>query len=579
MKTQVISNRYAIEEKLGSGGMATVFLATDLNTNSKVAIKFLHPQYARDANYIERFVREAEMAIHLDHPNIAKVVDYGSQRSEHFIVMEYIGGRNIAEILKDEGKLPEERALSIARSVASALDYAGSLGIVHRDIKPQNIMLTDEGEVKVADFGIAKMASMATMTHTGMFLGSPAYTSPEQAKGEKVDSRSDIYSLGITLYEMLSGHPPFQSGNPWSVINMHITAEPPVIDAGIAPDIKEILLKCLKKDPDERYQKPAEVTARIGELLDARAGIKEIKLIDTPEAGQAIVVPGGDVIGPETVSASAGHSEDTVSQSTETAILQAGATQLAIEDRGTAIAEGSLGEPEGGAQTKTSNLRARLSNIRSNPKLKALGLLAAVLLLMLITGYGLSDPQKSTDQNAADTSSAKAAADAQSEASDKKQSATTTTTKQSTERTTENPHGYFTLGSKKSEVLAVQGEPDNITKVGRDQEIWYYGSSSITFSEGKVIAYHNYSGDLRVRLTSKESEEKEEEEEEKHRYFTIGSKKSEVVAVQGTPDYITRLSGQEIWGYGLSSVTFSEKKVVDYDNSGHNLRVKPRRDD
>ncbi|HZD59991.1 MAG TPA: serine/threonine-protein kinase [Anaerolineae bacterium] len=576
METQVISNRYAIEEKLGSGGMATVFLATDLNTDKKVAVKFLHPQYARDASYIERFVREAETAIHLDHPNIAKVVDYGSQRSEHFIVMEYIGGRNVAEVLKDEGTLSEERALFIAQSIANALDYAGSLGIVHRDIKPQNIMLTDKGEVKVADFGIAKMASMATMTHTGMFIGSPAYTSPEQAQGEKVDSRSDIYSLGITLYEMLSGHPPFQSGNPWSVINMHIAAEPPVIDADIAPDIKEILLKCLKKDPGERYQKPAEVAARIGTLLDARAGIQETKLIEAPEAGQAIVVPGGDVIGPETANASVGHAEDTVSQSAETAILHAGGTQLAIDNRGTAIAEGSPREPEGSDQTKASNLRARLSNIWSSPKRKALGLLAAALLLLFLLGYGLSDPQKSTDQNAGVSSSVKASADntakAQSEDSDKKQSATTTTIKQSEEQTTNKPNGYFTIGSTKEEVLAVHGEPDNITKADGGQETWDYGKSTVTFSDGKVVEYYNYAGDLSVRLTSKESEEK-------HRYFTIGSKKGEVVAAQGTPDCITRLLGQELWGYGDSSVTFSGKKVVSCDNSGHNLRVRPRGED
>lgn len=238
MIDRTISNRYKIEEELGSGGMATVFLAIDTFTGTKVAIKFLHPQHSKDFTYIERFNREAETAIKLDHPNIVKVLDFGSQQGEHFIVMEYIEGRTLMQVLQKNGKFTEDEGLLIAKSITDALDYAHSLGIIHRDIKPQNIMLTNNGEIKVADFGIAKATTMTTLTQTGMFMGSPLYTSPEQAKGEKVDIRSDIYSLGITLFELIEGHPPFQSDSPWHIINMHITQEPPLGNSQISPKLQ-----------------------------------------------------------------------------------------------------------------------------------------------------------------------------------------------------------------------------------------------------------------------------------------------------------------------------------------------------
>ncbi|MBE0446985.1 MAG: serine/threonine protein kinase [Actinobacteria bacterium] len=430
MTAQLISNRYEIEKELGSGGMATVFLATDLKTNRKVAIKFLHPQYARDASYIERFIREAETAIQLNHPNIVKVLDYGSQKSEHFIVMEYVDGKNVAEIIKDEGTLPEERALPIAQSVAEALDYADSFEIIHRDIKPQNLMLTGKDTIKVADFGIAKVASMATVTHTGMFVGSPTYASPEQAKGARVDIRSDIYSLGVTLYEMLEGCPPFQSDNPLSVVNMHITKEPPIIDAGIAPDIKEILIKCLKKDPDERYQKPAELASSISELFDARNKAKEIERVDALETETVIFMPGGDAMGSEVSSFSAGSIEDTVNQSAKTAILQVSDTRLDTKDKRTAIAKGLSGESRDSAETKASQPNTKAGKNKSSPKSKVFGLLTAIMFLMFLLSYVLSDsqePTNATDKNISPVTSSTKALVGQS----------TTTTKPPTTTTTE----------------------------------------------------------------------------------------------------------------------------------------------
>lgn len=196
---ETLGNRYKILSDLGSGGMAWVYLAEDSINSGLVAVKVLYPQFSLDMAYLQRFVREAKVASALTSPHIVKVLDYGATRDVHYLVMEHIIGQDLRELLNLRHRLPWQEALGIARQVALALDHAFQFGIVHRDIKPQNLMVDQEGTVKVLDFGIARALTMPSLTLTG-FVGSPYYISPEQAKGEQVDVRSDIYSLGIVLY-------------------------------------------------------------------------------------------------------------------------------------------------------------------------------------------------------------------------------------------------------------------------------------------------------------------------------------------------------------------------------------------
>src|SRR5919204_903792 len=216
MAERVLGGRYEIDSVLGHGGMAEVYLGTDRVLGRRVAIKVLEPQFARDATFVARFRREAQSAAALSHPNVVNVFDTGSDDGTHFIVMEYVAGKTLSEVIKDAPLLPE-RAVEIAEAVAAALAFAHQAGIVHRDVKPGNIMLTSSGDVKVMDFGIARATSTDSLTQTANVLGTATYFSPEQAQGQKVDARSDVYSLGCVLYEMLTGHPPFAGETPVSI--------------------------------------------------------------------------------------------------------------------------------------------------------------------------------------------------------------------------------------------------------------------------------------------------------------------------------------------------------------------------
>ncbi|HEX4977864.1 MAG TPA: Stk1 family PASTA domain-containing Ser/Thr kinase [Nocardioides sp.] len=275
----LIGGRYEIGELLGRGGMAEVRKGTDQRLGRVVAVKRLRTDLASDHTFQARFRREAQSAASLNHPAIVSVYDTGEELStdgtdvpQPYIVMEYVAGRTLREILREGRKILPERALEITSGILSALDYSHRAGIVHRDIKPANVMLTPSGDVKVMDFGIARAIadSSSTMTQTAAVVGTAQYLSPEQARGETVDSRSDVYSTGCLLYELLTGRPPFVGESPVSVAYQHVReqADPPsTLDPDLPPEVDRIVMKALAKRTDERYQSAAEMRADIERFL------------------------------------------------------------------------------------------------------------------------------------------------------------------------------------------------------------------------------------------------------------------------------------------------------------------------
>jgi tetratricopeptide (TPR) repeat protein len=269
---QILGNRYRILREIGSGGMAWVYLAEDINEGRLVAIKVLYPQFGEDIAYIQRFNREAKFAAQLSDPHIVRTLDYGATRDVHYLVMEYIEGQDLRSIIDERGSLPWRDALRLLDQLAIALDHAHQHNIVHRDIKPQNLMITADGTLKVLDFGIARARMLPSLTQSG-FVGSPYYISPEQAMGEEVDIRSDIYSSGIVLYEALSGNVPYDATSPWSIISQHIASEPPTINLvgkEIPVPVQALLNRMIAKRPEDRFQTPAELREAIGRVLAGR---------------------------------------------------------------------------------------------------------------------------------------------------------------------------------------------------------------------------------------------------------------------------------------------------------------------
>jgi beta-lactam-binding protein with PASTA domain/predicted Ser/Thr protein kinase len=261
-RKRVLADRYEIEDLLGQGGMARVFRGTDRVLGRTVAVKVLSPQFAGDDQFVARFRREAQAAAALNHPNIVSVYDTGDQADVHFIVMEYVEGRTLRDVVRQDGPLMPERATEIGASVARALASAHEAGMVHRDIKPGNIMLTRDGEVKVMDFGIARTSTGDTLTQTAAVLGTASYLSPEQAQGITVDARSDIYSLGCVLYEMLTGRAPFTGDSPVAIAYKHVKEDPvpPGRLNGDVPDsLDAVVMKCMAKNPANRYQNAEEL--------------------------------------------------------------------------------------------------------------------------------------------------------------------------------------------------------------------------------------------------------------------------------------------------------------------------------
>ena len=255
----VINDRYEIHKRIGRGGMADVFSARDLLLDRQVAVKVLFPEFATDANFVERFRREAQSAASLSHPNIVNVYDWGKYEGTYFIVMEEVQGRTLAEILAANKQLTSKQAAEIASEVAAALGFAHDNHVAHRDIKPANILIGSNGQVKVADFGIARAMNAPTesnLTQVGSVMGTATYFSPEQAQGAQPDPRSDLYSLGIVMYEMVAGRPPFTGENPVSIAykQVHDAPQPLVqIVADVPRSFEAIVAKLLAKDPKLRY--------------------------------------------------------------------------------------------------------------------------------------------------------------------------------------------------------------------------------------------------------------------------------------------------------------------------------------
>ena len=299
------NGRYEISGLLGRGGMAEVRRAKDLRLGRTVAIKRLRVDLASDPTFQARFGREAQSAASLNHPTIVAVYDTGEELATDgsgvslpYIVMEYVEGRTLRDILREGRKILPERALEITASVLSALDYSHRAGIIHRDIKPANVMLTPSGDVKVMDFGIARAIadSSATMTQTAAVVGTAQYLSPEQPRGEQVDARSDLYSTGCLLFELLTGRPPFIGDSPVSVAYQHVREEPmapSMIDQEVTPAIDAITLKALAKGVDERYQSATEMRDDIERALEGRAVVAP--LVDAgPETEHFLPPPAYD---------------------------------------------------------------------------------------------------------------------------------------------------------------------------------------------------------------------------------------------------------------------------------------------
>ena len=260
LEGSVIGNRYKIQEKIG--GMATVYKALDQILNRYVAVKVLREEFTTDEEFIKRFNAEAQSAARLTHPNIVSVYDVGQEYNIYYIVMELIQGKTLKQIIEEDGHLSWKWAVNIAIQIASALEMAHKNNIIHRDIKPHNIMITEDGVAKVTDFGIAKAVSNSTITAFGTTLGSVHYFSPEHARGGYTDSKSDLYSLGVVMYEMVTGKVPFDADTPVSIALKHMQEEPvpPIkVNKEIPFAVNQIILKAMKKDPNERYQNASEM--------------------------------------------------------------------------------------------------------------------------------------------------------------------------------------------------------------------------------------------------------------------------------------------------------------------------------
>ncbi|MDP4091057.1 MAG: Stk1 family PASTA domain-containing Ser/Thr kinase, partial [Bacillota bacterium] len=258
----ILNSRYELLEKIGEGGMAVVYKARCHKLNRYDAVKVLKRDYANDPAVVEKFKREATAVANLSDTNIINIFDVGTQGDIHYIVMEYVKGKTLKDVILQNVRLSYERAIDIAVQIAKALDCAHRNNIIHRDVKPQNILVTEDGVVKVTDFGIAKASSSVTITNSNKVIGSAHYFSPEQAKGTFVDARADIYSLGIVLYEMVTGKVPFDAESPVTIAIKHIQdvpVPPRQLNSNIPESLSRLIMKAIEKDPNNRYQTAREM--------------------------------------------------------------------------------------------------------------------------------------------------------------------------------------------------------------------------------------------------------------------------------------------------------------------------------
>jgi eukaryotic-like serine/threonine-protein kinase len=270
---ELIAERYQVEELIGTGGMSSVFRAYDTLLERRVALKVLHEQFARDGDYVERFGREARSVAQLSHPNIVTVIDRGEQDGRPFIVFEYVQGENLKEIVDREGQLPLRDALGLGVQIGRALAFAHANGLVHRDVKPQNVLLDEDGRARVTDFGIARSLDVEGLTITGTVLGTSNYIAPEQARGERVDAHTDIYSLGVVMYELLVGEVPYTGDTFVAVAMRHVNDPVPSVAErrpDVPPRIDWALQRAMAKRPDDRFETMddfvAELEACVAEL-------------------------------------------------------------------------------------------------------------------------------------------------------------------------------------------------------------------------------------------------------------------------------------------------------------------------
>jgi serine/threonine-protein kinase len=287
MNGELVADRYELQEVVGTGGMSTVYRAVDTLLERNVALKILHPHYGDDAEYVERFRREARSVAQLSHPNIVTVIDRGDAGGQQYIVFEYVDGESLKQLVDRTGPLPARRAIELGLQVAEALAFAHNNGLVHRDVKPQNVLVTEDGEAKVTDFGIARSMDVEHgVTQTGTVLGTSNYLSPEQARGQAVTPATDVYSLGVVLYELLTGEVPFPGETFVAVAMKHINEEPPSV-AERRPDVPLRLVaaieRALAKDPADRFP---SMGAFCTELKACLAELGE------PDAARTFIQPG-----------------------------------------------------------------------------------------------------------------------------------------------------------------------------------------------------------------------------------------------------------------------------------------------
>ncbi|NJP04216.1 MAG: protein kinase [Chloroflexaceae bacterium] len=285
MQKKLLNGRYEIEEKVGEGGMATVYRGRDWRLNRQVAIKVLHLQYVNDPDFLSRFQHEAQAAAILSHPNIVNVYDVGQDGDQHYIVMEFVDGTNLKTLIQREGPVNPDRAVVIAQEVAFGLEAAHRFGLVHRDIKSQNIIVSPTGDVKITDFGIAKSHLSTALTQTGVTFGTADYISPEQAQGQTATPQSDLYSLGVTLYEMLTGRLPFTGESTVAIAMQHVNTEPPPVRQyapQVPAQLEALVLRSMAKDPSKR---PGTVR-EFAELLQRYHHIAEQPTVVAPQPSQ-----------------------------------------------------------------------------------------------------------------------------------------------------------------------------------------------------------------------------------------------------------------------------------------------------